>query len=154
MPADTDYSGPVRAAARRHGITPAQYQAHIDANEKWCRACSAWQPRTDYKPSASTYDQLRPLCQRHYTPAPPKPIRHGRVGGYRRGCRCDECRAANARAQQNSKARRSADPAAIDRAGHGKATTYVNYGCRCDPCKHAGSIDNAARYRARKEKAA
>ena len=141
----------IKAAATRHGITPEQYLAHRQANEKWCRACQDWQPRTDFKPSTSTYDNLRPLCTRHA--ATPKPITHG-LTGYRRGCRCNTCRQANTHAQQQAKARRRANPSAADRAGHGKATTYCNYACRCEPCKKAQSIDNAARVRARKEKSA
>jgi len=136
----------VMSAAARHGITPAQYQANIAAGLKWCRACQDWQSRQDYKPSASTYDGLRPLCTRHY--ASPKPITHG-LTGYRRGCRCDKCRSTHNAAQRRAKARRIADPTGADRAGHGKATTYDNYGCRCESCKEAKSERNRANRLAR-----
>lgn len=136
------YSLGVVSAATRLGITPAQYVALKAAGCKWCRECQEWRPATDYKPSTSTPDGLRPLCTRHYSPRPEVPIRHGRLVGYRRGCRCALCRKANTDSQNRRKAVRSKDPAAADRAGHGKATTYSNYGCRCQPCKEAQSRSN------------
>ncbi|MFC8490681.1 hypothetical protein ACFUJU_07725 [Streptomyces sp. NPDC057235] len=52
---------------------------------------------------------------------------------------CAECRAAHSAHQRRRIAERAADPAAADRAGHGKATTYCNYGCRCPACAEANS---------------
>lgn len=147
---DTDYSPGVWAAATRRGLTPAQYTAIKEAGFKWCRSCKEWRPLTDYKPSTSTRDGVRPLCTRHYTPLQPVPITHGGVTGYNRGCRCPECRNANTAALKRWKAERAADPTAADRAGHGKPSTYGNYGCRCDLCKQAQSDANK-RYTARRK---
>ncbi|MFB7738273.1 hypothetical protein ACFC08_28570 [Streptomyces sp. NPDC056112] len=143
MTTATDYPPGIKSAATRLNITPAEYLAKKNAGLKWCRACNDWQPLTDYKPSTSTRDGVRPLCTRHYNPRQPVPIPHGRIGGYRRGCRCPQCRQANTAAVTRSKAKRAKDPTAADRAGHGKATTYGNYGCRCAPCKAAQSRRNA-----------
>jgi hypothetical protein len=139
----------VKAAASRRGLTPEEYLAR-QVNEKWCRACQAWRLRTDFKPSTSTHDQLRPLCIRHYTAPARAP--HGRIVVYRRGCRCQQCRNANTQAQRTANAHRKANPAAADRAGHGKSTTYNNYGCRCPACKDAQVVKNAANRHARKER--
>ncbi|MFI2426554.1 hypothetical protein ACH5A7_21070 [Streptomyces sp. NPDC018955] len=65
--------------------------------------------------------------------------RHGRASTYKSGCRCTECREANRVYQAASNKRRAADPALADRAGHGRASTYINYACRCDACKAANS---------------
>ncbi|RSS92501.1 hypothetical protein EF919_18385 [Streptomyces sp. WAC02707] len=65
--------------------------------------------------------------------------RHGHVNAYKSGCRCDACREANRVYQAASNKRRAADPALADRAGHGRASTYINYACRCDACKAANS---------------
>lgn len=64
----------------------------------------------------------------------PKPFEHG-MGGYRKGCKCDVCRAANAlrymEDQRDRCARLKADPSIRP---HGDPSTYHNWGCRCIPC--------------------
>lgn len=50
--------------------------------------------------------------------------------GYKRGCRCRECRAANT--EKSRRRRATGKP-----KQHGSATTYSNYGCRCEPCREA-----------------
>jgi hypothetical protein len=74
--------------------------------------------------------------------------KHGTTGTYRAGCRCADCRDANRLKCAQNRARRAADPAAADRAGHGKASTYINYDCRCTPCRDAHSA-NLRRRRAK-----
>lgn len=64
--------------------------------------------------------------------------RHG-LYRYRLGCRCDECRAALTQMHRRWKERKKTDPTAADRAGHGKASTYSNYGCRCESCTRANT---------------
>lgn len=54
---------------------------------------------------------------------------HG-IGGYRSGCKCVICRAANALRVARNRARRAADP---DRLSHGTRSAY-DAGCRCEPC--------------------
>lgn len=64
----------------------------------------------------------------------PAPV-HGTRTRYRKGCRCDECRVANATYMREFRKRaqlRTGDWA------HGLVSTYVNLGCRCDPCREAG----------------
>ncbi|MGV9891673.1 hypothetical protein [Streptomyces sp. NPDC003395] len=141
-----------RAAAARRGLTLQAYLAIKDAGFKWCRSCQDWRPLTDYKPSTSTTDGVRPLCTRHYSHKDPTPIPHGRLVGYRRGCRCPECRETARLYQKKRNAERAADPAAADRAGHGKTSTYVNYGCRCAPCKAAQSASNRKYAQLRKQR--
>lgn len=148
--ADPNYSPGVWAAAARRGLSPAEYIAVRDAGFKWCRSCQEWRLLSDYKPSTSTDDGVRPLCTRHYTPRQATPITHG-LSGYQRGCRCSECRAAHAREQVRIRAERRADPARADRAGHGKRTTYNNYGCRCPECKAVHSQHMRA-YRLRNQR--
>ncbi|MDX2986436.1 hypothetical protein [Streptomyces caniscabiei] len=138
---DEDYEdaepGPgTKAAATRRGLTTAQYLAKKNAGLKWCRGCKEWRPLSDYKPSTSTRDRVRPLCTRHSTPRQPQPITHG-ANGYQRGCRCPECRAGHAAYQGLKRTERQADPTRADRAGHGKRSTYINYGCRCPDCRAA-----------------
>jgi hypothetical protein len=71
-----------------------------------------------------------------------KPATHGGSGhtytNY--GCRCDECRKANARRYQRRKAERQVlvDTGQIpDTVEHGSAATYNNWGCRCRRCTDA-----------------
>lgn len=80
--------------------------------------------------------------------------RHGDARKYAQGCHCTECRAAHAERHQEQQRRRMSDPAAADRAGHGKASTYQNYACRCVPCTEANSAKSAAYKAQRRERAA
>ncbi|MGW6454995.1 hypothetical protein ACWF94_03570 [Streptomyces sp. NPDC055078] len=80
---------------------------------------------------------------------PPVDHGHGHHATYAKGCRCDACRIYC----RTWRARRAQDPAAADRAGHGKPSTYKNYGCRCAPCAEAHSAQCAARNARRREAA-
>lgn len=79
--------------------------------------------------------------------------RHGRATTYKSGCRCGECREANRLYQAAANKRRAADPALADRAGHGRASTYINYACRCAPCRYANSRRLQGQRERRKEAA-
>ncbi|MFE9448361.1 hypothetical protein [Streptomyces sp. NPDC006739] len=79
---------------------------------------------------------------------------HGHPARYAQGCRCPECRAANADRCRGLQERRVADPEAADRAGHGNASTYQNYGCRCRPCTEANSAKSLAYKQAQRAKRA
>lgn len=57
---------------------------------------------------------------------------HGTTGEYKRGCRCDQCRAAQ-RAYQVEWAEGRRAEANFQHGLNG----YDNYGCRCDVCKEA-----------------
>ncbi|GGQ83438.1 hypothetical protein [Streptomyces flaveolus] len=76
--------------------------------------------------------------------------RHGHVNTYKSGCRCGACREANRLYQAAGNKRRAADPSLADRAGHGRASTYINYACRCDACK----VANSQRLREQRERRA
>ena len=96
--------------------------------------------------------------------AEPQPKRHGRPPvdhghgdhrTYKKGCRCDDCRDAHRKWCAGQRAVRQQDPAAADRAGHGKPSTYKNYGCRCMRCSKANTADvNAFRARRREKQLA
>lgn len=79
---------------------------------------------------------------------------HGHPNTYKRGCRCNACRKANTDYQRTANARRRANPALADTAGHGRASTYINYGCRCALCREANRQRRRAWLDARKERTA
>lgn len=83
---------------------------------------------------------------------PPVDHGHGDYRTYGKGCRCDDCREAQRVHGIEQRAKWARDPEAADRAGHGKPSTYKNYGCRCEPCSKANSADVAA-FRMRKRRA-
>lgn len=84
---------------------------------------------------------------------PPVDHGHGHPATYQKGCRCDDCREANRNRCAEDRKARTGDPAAADRAGHGKASTYRNYNCRCSKCSKANTA-NVNAYRARKRQGA
>lgn len=57
------------------------------------------------------------------------------LAGYRAGCRCDTCKAANA--EKSRQRRKKAKP-----PQHGTFSAYRNHGCRCDLCWAAGQEQN------------
>lgn len=81
------------------------------------------------------------------------PNQHGIISSYVRGCRCTECRAANAERQRRNQASRRLDrrkkaerveingvlvhPDPYGR--HGTVTAYTTCGCRCDACRESES---------------
>lgn len=93
-----------------------------------------------------------------------RPLRHGTNGGYQRGCRCAECRAANAEVQRAAHRKRLLPCSSCGRprtpdaktglcatclraarvAEHGTEGRYKT--CRCDECRAAAA---AARRRRR-----
>ena len=81
-----------------------------------------------------------------------KPVTHGGSGhAYSNyGCRCDECRAANAARFARRKAERDMRMSDFEHGSSG----YVNWGCRCDVCAEAHSEVMAANYASRKARAA
>lgn len=61
---------------------------------------------------------------------------HGEVACYRRGCRCEPCRAANTserRSRIEERMRRLGGPPSHGFSG------YQNYGCRCEVCRAANT---------------
>ena len=60
-------------------------------------------------------------------------LTHGTPGGYKRGCRCDDCRVAAGNSvlawQHRNQALRRQPPA------HGTLNGYLNYRCRCQECR-------------------
>lgn len=59
---------------------------------------------------------------------------------YQAGCRCPDCRYANAVFQKKTRHQRAQwlaeEPDVVE---HGKLSTYNNWMCRCDPCKEVKS---------------
>ncbi|MER7813858.1 hypothetical protein [Streptomyces sp. NPDC096153] len=80
---------------------------------------------------------------------PPVDRGHGDYRTYIKGCRCDDCREDHRAHHAELRAARAKDPAAADRAGHGKTSTYKNYGCRCAACSKANTA-NVKAFRARR----
>jgi hypothetical protein len=73
---------------------------------------------------------------------------HGTTTGYRYGCRCEECRAANTAQGREGRVRRAAALARLaDQLPHGSKATYTNYGCQCDACVAAQAAANRRRRR-------
>lgn len=64
---------------------------------------------------------------------------HGTRARYSRGCRCDQCRGANAAYDRELRARAGLPE-------HGKRSTYTK-GCRCDPCRAANTEYQRKHYR-------
>lgn len=78
----------------------------------------------------------------------PTDPRHGSVNGYtNHGCRCERCRAAEARRQKRWRASVSLRP---DDPQHGTNNGYTNYGCRCPRCSAAHKAYNRQYYQSRK----
>lgn len=79
-------------------------------------------------------------------------MKHGTTNAYKKGCRCDDCKAAKktaAAAEYQRRARRKitgepAPPAPgrpsipLSERPHGNYVTYCK-GCRCQPCTEANS---------------
>lgn len=73
-------------------------------------------------------------------------VKHGTWTGYvHHRCRCDDCRAANAREHVRLRAQRTPEMA----REHGTYSTYNNYGCRCPLCA-AAAIEYQRCQRARR----
>lgn len=90
------------------------------------------------------------------------PLRHGIPSSYVRGCRCDECRAAQAARQRSAggggygeahRRRNFAERtfvggrwiAPVPDERHGREDTYKRHGCRCVRCTVATREATAAR---------
>lgn len=84
---------------------------------------------------------------------PPVDHGHGHYITYAKGCRCDACRNAHRIDAAERRVRWSSNSVGADRAGHGKASTYRNYGCRCTACSAANSRANKE-YRGRRRQRA
>lgn len=65
-------SGSLAVAAGRVGLTVDEYEAHVDAGEKWCSRCKAWHPLDAFGRDASRGDGRAPSCRESKN-------RHGRV---------------------------------------------------------------------------
>lgn len=75
---------------------------------------------------------------------------HGTEACYLRGCRRDECCAAQRERSLERRERRRADFAAgLIEIEHGTAHGYRHYLCRCEPCLLAGRADGERQRRAR-----
>ena len=88
--------------------------------------------------------------------ADPSDPRHGKVGGYSYGCRCERCRAVyseymRARLEQNRKKRLKEMQDNPHHPKHGTMAGY-QYGCRCEDCKKANSELKKRDYAKRKAK--
>jgi hypothetical protein len=69
-----------------------------------------------------------------------KPVDHGTMLSYQRGCVCGLCREANSKSAKESRVRRV--ERGIPDHLHGTDTGYRNWQCKCSPCKEAGAETN------------
>jgi hypothetical protein len=82
---------------------------------------------------------------------PPKSAaQHGTHTKYLRGCRCEECRRANAARYAAGRSARVEVGIGPGDKRHGRASTAINWGCRCEQCLAALSAKNAADARRRR----
>lgn len=71
--------------------------------------------------------------------------KHGTVGCYDDGCRCDRCKEANAARKRNASASQKDQRVEVEgvfihpHAPHGTLRGYQYYGCRCGECKEANN---------------
>jgi hypothetical protein len=120
-----------------------------------CEGCRSWQRfdqqdrrrRQGVRPKAVQLAEQRTAAEasRRQMLADLTDSRHGRAAGYRKGCRCDACKAWNRRRHAEWKQRQGVCPP----DAHGTRNGYGNYGCRCDACTAA----NTAATRKRRETA-
>jgi ribosomal protein S27AE len=68
-------------------------------------------------------------------PRPVAPIRHATITGYNRGCRCNQCREANAKRHSDYAIAKKAD--GFNGLKHGVRSTY-HLGCKCESCLKVG----------------
>lgn len=78
-----------------------------------------------------------------------RPVPHGTENKYRRGCRCGECRAANAERGRRHRAQKANWKASVPDEVHGTINGYSNYSCRCDDCKAANTEKKRRAYQER-----
>jgi len=67
--------------------------------------------------------------------------KHGTRYAYVEGCRCEDCRKANA--QYQLKLKKKLASIAIPSHLHGTLNAYANWSCRCQYCKKANAIHSA-----------
>lgn len=54
--------GTLKTAAARVGLCVSEYIAHVEAGQKWCTACKAWHPVTDFPADRTRGDGRRARC--------------------------------------------------------------------------------------------
>ena len=67
---------------------------------------------------------------------------HGHVQCYNAGCRCEECKQANAERHYKERKKREAKTLDPLDSRHGTYSFYTNFGCRCESCTVAHSEYN------------
>lgn len=70
-----------------------------------------------------------------------EPERHGcgTPAAYARGCRCGDCRQANARAHQKAVTKMCSVGLPDGDKRHGTYSGYTQWGCRCDACRRVNT---------------
>lgn len=116
--------------AERYGITR-------QAVDLWTRKPTFPQALIDFHGRIWAWPDVAAWRDAH---PPRERVKHGSKTKYNRGCRCDECRAANTEHHRRRLAAHPGLPEGDPR--HGTKNGYCNYACRCGPCKVAGSLAN------------
>jgi 5-methylcytosine-specific restriction endonuclease McrA len=83
-------SGVIKQAARRIGVSLAEYEARQSAGFKWCTACKDWQSVRDFAKDRTRGDGRKSTCSKHYArsrPGPSLPERRIRAAAGEAWCR-------------------------------------------------------------------
>lgn len=123
----------------------------INAYELGCRCDACKKAESDYQRRWRSTRPRKPKAPRLPRPAAPDPLpaadgRHGRIIGYRMGCRCEDCRAVKRAEAVGLRATREARALPAGDPRHGTPNGYTNWRCRCDPCKAAHTAESKGRY--------
>jgi len=54
--------GVLKGAAQKTGLSLDDYQAKVDAGEKWCTGCKDWHPKSEFSVDASRWDGRKSVC--------------------------------------------------------------------------------------------
>lgn len=85
-------AGATRTAAKRIGISEADYVAKLAAGQKWCGGCSAWHQRDAFNADRSRTDGLSARCRASFKRTAPGPTKPERRAARARGeAWCSKC---------------------------------------------------------------
>ncbi len=57
------HKGAIQEAARRCGLTIEEYNAHRQANRKWCHYCGYWKATDQFGKDRNRSDGLHAMCR-------------------------------------------------------------------------------------------
>lgn len=57
------HDGAIKIAAKKAGVSEAEYRRLLDSGMKWCTLCQAWHPRSEFGSDTSRWDGLTASCR-------------------------------------------------------------------------------------------